>query len=247
MSRVRWVAGVDGGRTRTGGWGLAGRVVVVPDVEAAWLAATRGRPGVVVVAGTGSVAYGRDARGRSARAHDGRGPATALVGALAAALGAKDPGDLIPRVYGGGPAGGVLRGAPAVYGAFARAVSAAGARTVAVTAGPRSPLALGADLAVCLEVGPEVLAGSSRLKAGTAQKLVLNMISTAGMGRLGKAYRQWMVDALAARQALEAGGSLRTALGEAAQATGSSVPMSNPARGPDACGWTAHTLAVGGW
>jgi len=69
-----------------------------------------------------------------------------------------------------------------------------GARTVAVTCDPSSPLALGADIAIALDVGPEVLAGSSRLKAGTATKLVLNMLSTAAMIRSGRTRGDLMVD-----------------------------------------------------
>jgi N-acetylmuramic acid 6-phosphate etherase len=60
-----------------------------------------------------------------------------------------------------------------------------GAFTAGVTCVPGSPLALAAEVAVVVVVGPEVVAGSTRLKAGTAQKMVLNMISTASLVRLG--------------------------------------------------------------
>ena len=50
------------------------------------------------------------------------------------------------------------------------------------------------DVAICVPVGPEVLVGSTRLKAGTAQKMVLNMLSTAAMIQLGKVYQNRMVD-----------------------------------------------------
>ena len=69
-----------------------------------------------------------------------------------------------------------------------------GGRTVAITCDPGSPLAGGAEVAVTLRVGPEVLAGSSRLKAGTATKLALNMISTAAMVKLGKTKGDLMID-----------------------------------------------------
>jgi N-acetylmuramic acid 6-phosphate etherase len=69
-----------------------------------------------------------------------------------------------------------------------------GARTVAITCDPASPLANQAEIAVVLRVGPEVLAGSTRLKAGTATKLALNMISTATMVRLGKTKGDLMID-----------------------------------------------------
>jgi N-acetylmuramic acid 6-phosphate etherase len=69
-----------------------------------------------------------------------------------------------------------------------------GALTIAVTANRRSPLAKAARIAIAPDVGPEVLTGSTRLKAGTAQKMVLNMLSTATMVRLGHAYENLMID-----------------------------------------------------
>ena len=68
-----------------------------------------------------------------------------------------------------------------------------GARTIALTCNRDSPLERAAHLAVVTEVGPEVLAGSSRMKAGTAHKMVLNMLSTAAMARLGFVYGNLMV------------------------------------------------------
>jgi N-acetylmuramic acid 6-phosphate etherase len=69
-----------------------------------------------------------------------------------------------------------------------------GARTIALTCDPASPLAKDADVAIAIDVGPEVLAGSSRLKAGTATKLVLNMLSTAAMIRSGRTRGDLMID-----------------------------------------------------
>lgn len=69
-----------------------------------------------------------------------------------------------------------------------------GARTVALTCDDASPLAKDADITIAVDVGPEVLAGSSRLKAGTATKLVLNMLSTAAMIRSGRTRGDLMVD-----------------------------------------------------
>ena len=69
-----------------------------------------------------------------------------------------------------------------------------GALTVGVAANGRSPLAKSAKIAITPEVGPEILAGSTRLKAGTSQKMVLNMLSTAVMVRLGHAYENLMID-----------------------------------------------------
>jgi N-acetylmuramic acid 6-phosphate etherase len=69
-----------------------------------------------------------------------------------------------------------------------------GARTVAVTCNRHTELERVADLAIVTEVGPEVVAGSSRMKAGTAQKMVLNMLSTGALTRLGYVYGNLMVN-----------------------------------------------------
>jgi N-acetylmuramic acid 6-phosphate etherase len=69
-----------------------------------------------------------------------------------------------------------------------------GARTIALTCNRNSPLERAADFAIVTEVGAEVLAGSSRMKAGTAHKMVLNMISTGAMTRLGYVYGNLMVN-----------------------------------------------------
>ncbi|OGF14528.1 MAG: N-acetylmuramic acid 6-phosphate etherase [Candidatus Eisenbacteria bacterium RBG_16_71_46] len=77
-----------------------------------------------------------------------------------------------------------------------------GARTAYVTCTPRAEFTLEVDVAICPEVGPEVLMGSTRMKAGTAQKLVLNMITTAAFIRSGKAYENMMVDLMATSEKL---------------------------------------------
>jgi N-acetylmuramic acid 6-phosphate etherase len=69
-----------------------------------------------------------------------------------------------------------------------------GAKTIALTCNPNSPLQRAAHFAIITQVGPEVLAGSSRMKAGTAHKMVLNLISTAAMTRLGYVYGNLMVN-----------------------------------------------------
>lgn len=69
-----------------------------------------------------------------------------------------------------------------------------GAKTIAVTCNRNSPLERAADLAIVTEVGPEVVAGSTRMKAGTAQKMVLNMLSTGALTRLGYVYGNLMVN-----------------------------------------------------
>ena len=82
---------------------------------------------------------------------------------------------------------------PYAVGAL-RAAAKTGALTAAVVSAPGSELAAIADHEISVVVGPEVLAGSTRLKAGTAQKLVLNTISTVTMIRLGKTFKNLMVD-----------------------------------------------------
>jgi N-acetylmuramic acid 6-phosphate etherase len=77
-----------------------------------------------------------------------------------------------------------------------------GARTVYLNMSPGSGREAGADVEISIPVGPEVLTGSTRMKAGTAQKLTLNMISTAAMVRSGKAYENLMVDLTATSEKL---------------------------------------------
>ena len=85
------------------------------------------------------------------------------------------------------------RRTPYVVGAvkYARSI---GCRTLYITCNPRSEFNLDVDVAICPVVGPEVVMGSTRMKSGTAQKLVLNMLTTASMIRLGKVFENMMVD-----------------------------------------------------
>jgi N-acetylmuramic acid 6-phosphate etherase len=83
---------------------------------------------------------------------------------------------------------------PFVVGAVEHARDAIGCPTLFVTTIPREELDVDPDVAICPVVGPEVIMGSTRMKSGTAQKLVLNMITTAAMVRLGKVYENMMVD-----------------------------------------------------
>ncbi|MBE5213966.1 N-acetylmuramic acid 6-phosphate etherase [Pectobacterium sp. A535-S3-A17] len=82
---------------------------------------------------------------------------------------------------------------PYVIGAL-RYAHNVGCRTAAISCNPHSPIAQEAQVAISPVVGPEALTGSTRLKSGTAQKLVLNMISTGAMVKLGKVYQNLMVD-----------------------------------------------------
>jgi N-acetylmuramic acid 6-phosphate etherase len=90
---------------------------------------------------------------------------------------------------------------PYVLGAmeYARKI---GAATVAITSNGKMELARKAKIAITVETGAEVLTGSTRLKAGTAQKMVLNMLTTAAMVRLGHVYENLMIDVVAANEKL---------------------------------------------
>jgi N-acetylmuramic acid 6-phosphate etherase len=90
---------------------------------------------------------------------------------------------------------------PYVLGALDYA-NTIGALTVAISCNDPAPMLDLAQIAIPVVVGPEVLAGSTRLKAGTAQKMVLNMLSTAAMVRLGKVYGNLMVDVKVTNQKL---------------------------------------------
>ena len=101
---------------------------------------------------------------------------------------------------------------PYVAGAL-REARAVGAHTVLVSANPAAELDELADVHICVETGPEVLAGSTRMKAGTAQKLVLNAFSTATMVRLGHTYSNLMTSVVAKNAKLH--GRMVTILAEA--------------------------------
>ena len=78
-----------------------------------------------------------------------------------------------------------------------------GAKTIGITCNPKGRIAEEAGLVICAEVGPEVIAGSSRLKAGTAQKMILNMLSTGAMIKIGKTYENFMIDLQAVNEKLK--------------------------------------------
>jgi N-acetylmuramic acid 6-phosphate etherase len=81
---------------------------------------------------------------------------------------------------------------PYVLGAL-RFARLQGAVTIGVTSNRQSPVARQSRIAIAPETGPEAVTGSTRLKAGTAQKMVLNLLSTASMARLGRVYGNWMI------------------------------------------------------
>ena len=92
---------------------------------------------------------------------------------------------------------------PYVIGSLEYAKSL-GSVTVSIASNPNSAMANIVDIAIDTVVGPEVLTGSSRLKSGTAQKLVLNMLTTASMILMGKCYQNLMVDVQASNEKLKA-------------------------------------------
>ena len=104
-----------------------------------------------------------------------------------------------------------------------------GALTVGLTANRKSPLAKAASISITPDVGPEVLTGSTRLKAGTSQKMVLNMLSTAVMVRLGHAYENLMIDLGQTNAKLKdrAKRILREASGKSVSAVGHALRQSN--------------------
>jgi len=122
---------------------------------------------------------------------------------------------------------------PYVLGAL-RFARRRGAMTVAVTSNLRMPLGRLAEIVIAPEVGPEVLTGSTRLKAGTSQKMVLNMLSTAVMARLGHVYENLMIDMMltnlklrerALRILAEASGKKLSAAKHALRAAGHDMRM----------------------
>ncbi len=96
-------------------------------------------------------------------------------------------------------------GTPYVLGAleFARK---RGAVTIGLTSNPRTPITEMAQISIVVRTGPEAITGSTRMKAGTAQKLVLNMLSTATMIRLGRVYDNWMIGVALTNRKLQARG-----------------------------------------
>jgi N-acetylmuramic acid 6-phosphate etherase len=174
-----------GGRLFYVGAGTSGRLGVL---DAAECPPTFGTPRTLV---QGIIAGGRRALVRSIEGaeDDARAAAAALrkrrVG----------PEDVVVGIM-------ASRRTPYALGAIAYG-RRVGAATIAVTANPAGGGRMACDVVIAPRVGPEVLTGSTRLKAGTAQKLVLNMLSTATMIRLGKVYENLMVDLRTASRKLE--------------------------------------------
>jgi N-acetylmuramic acid 6-phosphate etherase len=96
-------------------------------------------------------------------------------------------------------------GTPYVLGALEFA-KRKGAATIALTSNPQTPITQMARISIVTPTGPEVITGSTRMKAGTAQKLVLNLLSTATMIRLGRVYDNWMIGVALTNHKLQARG-----------------------------------------
>ena len=114
----------------------------------------------------------------------------------------------------------------AEYGRFRRAA------TIFITCGRVDNVTQLADVVIDLQTGPEVIAGSTRMKAGTAQKLILNTISTVTMVRLGKTYGNLMVDVVATNAKLR--GRVRRAIALATGASAGEVEAALEAAGGEA-------------
>jgi N-acetylmuramic acid 6-phosphate etherase len=196
----------SGGRLVYVGAGTCGRIA---QMDAAECGPTFGFPDdrVVAVAGPDGAAEDDPAAGAAAVAETGVGEADAVV--LVSASGST----------------------PYTLGA-ARAAAAGGALIVAVVSAPASELAALADHEVLAETGAEVIVGSTRLKAGTAQKLILNTISTVSMIRLGRTYGNLMVDVVATNDKLRA--RARRTVGLATDAADGEIDEALASAGGDA-------------
>jgi N-acetylmuramic acid 6-phosphate etherase len=174
----------QGGRLFYVGAGTSGRLAVL---DAAECPPTFGTPASMVKA---VMAGGRRA---ILRAVEGAEDSTARGARDLAKAGLKR-GDVVVGIAASGTT-------PYVLGAL-RLARRRGAATVGVTSNPRSPLAQLPQIPIVTETGPEVLTGSTRLKAGTAQKMVLNMLSTAAMVRMGRIYENQMAYLIATNEKL---------------------------------------------
>ncbi|WP_084546314.1 N-acetylmuramic acid 6-phosphate etherase [Glycomyces arizonensis] len=166
----------SGGRLRYVGAGTAGRVAVM---DAAECPPTFSTPPELVAA---ILAGGRAAEGGAVEGTED----DAEAGAAAIAADGIGPADVVVGLAASGRT-------PFVVAAV-REARRRGALTVGLSCNAGTVLSAEAEHAIEVRVGTEVVAGSTRLKSGTAQKLVLNMISTITMVRLGKVYRNYMVD-----------------------------------------------------
>ena len=125
---------------------------------------------------------------------------------------------------------------PYVLGAMAYAHEL-GAKTVALTCNKASEMNAAADIPIGVETGPEVITGSTRMKSGTAEKMVLNMLSTGAMIRLGKVYGNLMVDVMPTNEKL-----VRRAI--SIVSTAASADEEEARRTLESCGFSVKTAIV---
>ncbi|HZY99158.1 MAG TPA: N-acetylmuramic acid 6-phosphate etherase [Candidatus Baltobacteraceae bacterium] len=175
----------SGGRLHYFGAGSSGRIGVL---DASEMPPTFGTDPTMVCA---HIAGGHDALTRAVEGAEDDGAAGA-----AAAQACANARDAVVGISASG-------GAPYVVGAVAQA-RALGAFTIGIASVENSALTRAAELPIVLATGAEPLSGSTRLKAGTAQKIALNTLSTAVMVRLGKVYDNLMVDVVAGNAKLRA-------------------------------------------
>jgi N-acetylmuramic acid 6-phosphate etherase len=159
-------------------------------------AGTSGRVAAMDAAECGPTFGVDDGRVVAIAGPDGEGEDDEAAGAAAMVAFGIGPADAVVAVSASGST-------PYTVGA-ARAAADTGALTVAVVCAPASELGRVAEHEIVAETGAEVIAGSTRLKAGTAQKLILNTISTVSMVRLGRTYGNLMVDVVATNAKLRA-------------------------------------------
>jgi N-acetylmuramic acid 6-phosphate etherase len=167
----------DSKRVLYAGAGTSGRLGIL---DASEMEPTFGAPGVkftAIIAGGPEAAF-RSIEGAEDNADAGR-DAVAAAGV--------GPGDVVVGIASSGRT-------PFVAGAL-EAAKEGGGSTVAIVGDPSGPVAAAADVVIAPDVGPEVIAGSTRLKNGTAQKMVLNMMSTAAMILAGRTYSNLMAGA----------------------------------------------------
>lgn len=175
---IEWIADAlrAGGRLIYIGTGTSGRIAALDAAECPPTFNTDPRMVQFIIAG------GRRALGAAVESNED----SRAAGEQVMAQKKPNPNDVVVGIAASGRT-------PFTVAALAYA-RGQGAKTVAVTCNRASPLEKAAELAIVTEVGPEVVAGSTRMKAGTAQKMVLNMLSTGALTRLGYVYGNLMVN-----------------------------------------------------
>lgn len=208
-----------GGRLLYAGAGTSGRLGVLDSVELhptfSW---PRERAVAVIAGGEGAMFVAVEG------AEDDRAQGAADLAALN-----PGPNDVALLLAASG-------GTPYVLGAI-EAAKAAGALTIGFANNPGAPVTAQADIGVTLDTGPEVISGSTRLKAGTSQKIALNTFSSALMVRLNKVYGNLMVDLKATNAKL-----VKRALALTVRASG--APEADAQAALDQCGHHVKTALV---